>query len=296
MSSTVTNNFSGCFVALITPMFENGDVDYSGLKKLVDWHIESGTDGLVILGTTAETATLTEQEQAQVLDVAIAQNQGRLPLIVGNGLNCTRSTVEKTKKLDSLAIDGYLTVTPYYNKPSQKGMVEHFKAVAAATRKPVILYNVPSRTGVDLSNQSVFELMEIDNIVGIKDATGDLSRVSAMKQQDPSFLLFGGDDLTSQHYLSLGGDGVISVTANVEPELMQKMVKESIADNQKDAELYDEKLCLLHRDLFIEPNPVPTKWALKEKGLISSDMVRLPLVTMEPNNHKTIKLALQHVN
>lgn len=296
MSSTIINNFSGSFVALITPMLENGDVDYMGLRKLVDWHIASGTDGLVILGTTAETATLTEQEQALVLDVVIEQNQKRLPLIVGNGSNCTRSTIEKTKQLDSLAINGYLTVTPYYNKPSQKGMVEHFKAVAAATSKPIILYNVPSRSGVDLYNKAVFELMGIENIVGIKDATGDLSRVSAMKQQDPSFLLFSGDDLTSQHYVSLGGDGVISVTANVEPELMQKMVKASIADNQKNAELYDEKLCLLHRDLFIEPNPVPTKWALKEKGLISSDMVRLPLLTMEPNNHKTIKLALQHVN
>ena len=296
MSSTIINNFSGSFVALITPMFDNGDVDYIGLRKLVDWHIVSGTDGLVILGTTAETATLTEQEQALVLDAAIEQNKGRLPLIVGNGSNCTRSTIEKTKQLDALAIDGYLTVTPYYNKPSQKGMVEHFKAVAGVTDKPIILYNVPSRTGVDLNNDAVFELMAVNNIVGIKDATGDLSRVSAMKQKDASFLLFGGDDLTSQHYLSLGGDGVISVTANVEPELMQKMVKASMANNQKDAERYDEKLCLLHRDLFLEPNPVPTKWALKEKGLISSDMVRLPLLTMEPNNHKTIKQALQHVN
>jgi len=277
-------------------MFDNGDVDYTGLRKLVDWHIASGTDGLVILGTTAETATLTEQEQALVLDAVIEQNQGRLPLIVGNGSNCTRSTVEKTKQLDSLAIDGYLTVVPYYNKPNQKGMAEHFKAVAAVTDKPIILYNVPSRTGVDLDNETVFELMNVSNIVGIKDATGDLSRVTAMKQQDPTFLLFSGDDLTSQHYVSLGGDGVMSVTANVEPELMQKMVKASMADNQKDAELYDEKLCLLHRDLFVEPNPVPAKWALKEKGLISSDMVRLPLLTMEPNNHKTIKQALQHVN
>ena len=296
MSSTVINNFSGCFVALITPMFENGDVDYVSLRKLVDWHIESGTDGLVILGTTAETATLTEQEQAQVLDVAIEQNKGRLSLIVGNGSNCTRSTIEKTKQLDNLAIDGYLTVTPYYNKPSQKGMVEHFKAVAAVTDKPIILYNVPSRTGVDLDNDAVFELMTVNNIVGIKDATGDLSRITAMKQKDAAFLLFSGDDLTSQHYLSLGGDGVISVTANVEPELMHKMVKASMADNQKEAELYDEKLCLLHRDLFLEPNPVPTKWALKQKGLISNDMVRLPLLTMEPINHQTIKLALQHVN
>lgn len=277
-------------------MTESGDVDYVALRKLVDWHFESGTNGLVILGTTAETATLTEQEQSQILDVVIEQNNGRLPLIVGNGSNCTRSTIEKTKQLDELAIDGYLTVTPYYNKPSQKGMVEHFKAVAAATDKPIILYNVPSRTGVDLDNDSVFELMSVENIVGIKDATGDLARVKQMKTHSPSFLLFSGDDLTSQHYLSLGGDGVISVTANVEPALMYEMVSSSMANQQQVAELADEKLCLLHRDLFIEPNPVPAKWALQQKGMIASDMVRLPLLTMEPNNHQIIKQALQHVN
>lgn len=292
MSSSI--NFSGSYVALITPMFNDTQVDFDGLKKLVDWHIESGTNGLVILGTTAETATLSEKEQYDVLTTVIEQNKGRLPIIVGNGSNSTSATVEKTKQLDSLAIDGYLTVTPYYNKPTQKGMVAHFKAVAAVTKKPVILYNVPGRTGVDLDTSAVIELMAVPNIIGIKDATADIARVKEMKQADPEFVLFSGDDLTTHHYINEGGNGVISVTANVEPHLMSKMVKMSLAGDHSMAELLDEKLRLLHRDLFIEPNPVPAKWALKEKGLISSDMVRLPLLPMEPINHIVIKQALEH--
>lgn len=294
MSVSSNINFSGSFVALITPMFEDGKVDFDGLKKLVDWHVTSGTDGLVILGTTAETATLSKSEQMTVLNTVIEQNAGRLPIIVGNGSNSTSTTVAITKELDELAIDGYLTVTPYYNKPTQKGMNAHFKAVAAATNKPVILYNVPGRTGVDLLTDSVIELMAVDNIIGIKDATADLARVKEMKQANKDFLLFSGDDLTTHHYISEGGDGVISVTANVEPESMAKMVRLSLQGDHSSAALLDEKLRLLHRDLFIEPNPVPAKFALKEKGLIGSDMVRLPLLPMEPINHNVIKQALEH--
>lgn len=287
-------NFSGSYVALITPMSADGNVDFDGLKKLVEWHVTSGTDGLVVLGTTAETATLTEQEQFDILSTVIEQNASRLPIIVGNGSNSTAGTIEKTRKLDEFAIDGYLTVTPYYNKPTQKGMIAHFKAVAATTEKPVILYNVPGRTGVDLATEAVIELMAVSNIVGIKDATADLARVKEMKQANADFLLLSGDDLTTHHYISEGGDGVISVTANVEPALMAQMVKLSLAGQHTDAELLDEKLRLLHRDLFIEPNPIPAKWALKEKGIIECDMVRLPLLPMEPINHKVIKQALEH--
>jgi len=287
---------AGSFVALITPMNDDGSVDLEGLKHLTKWHIAQGTNGLVVLGTTAETATLSESEQALVLDTVIAENQGRLPIIVGNGSNCTRTTVEKTKHLNELAIDGYLTVTPYYNKPTQKGMIEHFKAVAEATDKPIILYNVPGRTGVDLSNEAVFELMKVENIVAIKDATGDLTRVSAMKKENPSFLLFSGDDISSKDYLLQGGNGVITVTGNVEPALMSDMVSAAINGDEKQASLLDDKLSLLHTDLFIEPNPVPAKWVLRQKQLISSAMVRLPLLPLEPNSENAIKEALNRAN
>ena len=293
MSSHSRFDFSGSFVALITPMLEDGKVYFESLKNLVTWHIESGTQGLVILGTTAESATLTQSEQLEVLTTVIEVNNGRLPIIVGNGSNSTSDTIEKTKGFDPLAIDGYLTVTPYYNKPTQKGMVAHFKAVAAVTDKPVLLYNVPGRTGVDLSNESVIELMAVDNIIGIKDATADLTRVAPLKQADASFLLFSGDDATGRQYVSQGGDGVISVTANVEPDLMAQMLNALMTGNTDLASTIDSKLSALHEDLFVEPNPVPAKWALKAKGLIESDMVRLPLLPMEPIHNNVIKQALQ---
>ena len=285
--------FSGSFVALITPMLSNGDIDFDNLRKLVDWHVQSGTNGLVVLGTTAETSTLSDGEQIAVLSTVIEQNKGQLPILVGNGTNSTRTTIAKTQQLAELNIDGFLTVTPYYNRPSQDGMVAHYKAVANSTDKPIILYNVPPRTGVDLDNDSVFELMDVDNIVGIKDATGDLLRVAQMKEKNPEFILLSGDDLTAQHYIAQGGHGVISVTANVEPQLMSDMVKSTLT-NAKDASLLDEKLLLLHRDLFIESNPAPTKYALKEKGMIVSDAVRLPLLPLSAKNHSVIKQAIIH--
>ena len=292
MQNTV--NFSGSYVALITPMTFDGKVDFDALKKLVNWHIKSGTNGLVILGTTAESATLQIQEQLDVLNTVIEVNQKRLPIIVGSGSNSTAETVNKTQMFDELTIDGFLTVTPYYNKPTQKGMVAHFKAVAEVTKKPIVLYNVPGRTGVDLSNDSVIELMSVPNIIGIKDATGDLSRVQVMKEAKNDFKLFSGDDITACQYVIEGGDGVISVTANVEPVLMARMMDLLAEGKNQQAKTLVSKLAKLHRDLFIEPNPVPAKWALKEKGLISSDMVRLPLLPMEPFNQQAIKEALQH--
>jgi 4-hydroxy-tetrahydrodipicolinate synthase len=294
MSVLNKNSFSGSWVALITPMNKNGDVNFEDLRKLVNWHIKSGTTGLVILGTTAETATLSEQEQMDVLTTVIEENNGKLPIVVGNGSNSTQKTIEATKKLNQLDIQGFLTVTPYYNKPTQKGMVAHFKAVAEATDKPIILYNVPGRTCVDLSNESVIELAKIDNIVGIKDATSDLSRVEALKSNTENFLLFSGDDLSSKEYLQLGGDGVISVTANVEPKLLAQMVNRCLQGNNSEADEINNKLIPLHKELFFEPNPVPAKWALLDKGLISSDAVRLPLLTMEPNNKTVVKQALKH--
>lgn len=294
MSVINKKSFSGSWVALITPMDKNGDVNFEDLRKLVNWHIESNTAGLVILGTTAETATLSEQEQIAVLTAVIEENNGRLPIIVGNGSNSTQKTIENTNKFDHLDIQGYLTVTPYYNKPTQKGMVAHFKAVAAATDKPIILYNVPGRTCVDLANESVIELAKIENVIGIKDATADLARVKVLKESTDNFLLFSGDDYSSLEYLELGGDGVISVTANVEPQLLAEMVECSLQGQFEKANTLNDKLLPLHKELFIEPNPVPAKWALQSKGMISSDSVRLPLLTMEPNNQTVVKQALEH--
>lgn len=293
MTSNTNLSLRGSIVALITPMLENGEIDFDALKKLVHWHIEQGTNGLVVLGTTAETATLSKAEQRQVLETVIAENQKTLPIIVGNGSNSTQGTIENTQLFDEYEIDGFLTVTPYYNKPTQAGMVAHFKAVAAVTNKPIILYNVPGRTAVDLNNESVVELMSVDNIVGIKDATADLSRVAVMKDADENFLLYSGDDLTARDYVALGGDGTISVTANVEPKLMSEMIAHALNGEIEAAKSVDEKLSLLHRNLFIEPNPVPAKWALMDKGLIANDMVRLPLLPMEPIHFSAVKQALQ---
>ncbi len=296
MSNNNYKSFSGSWVALITPMNEQGGVDYDDLRKLVDWHVESGTTGLVILGTTAETATLSEAEQLSVLEAVIEHNKKRLPIVVGNGSNCTQKTISKTKALDDLEIDGYLTVTPYYNKPTQKGMIAHFKAIAEVTDKPIILYNVPGRTCVDLSNESVIELAQVQNIIGIKDATADLTRVDVLKQAVQEFMLFSGDDSSSQQYLELGGDGVISVTANVEPKLVADMVAASLNNQFEQAKVLDSKLAPLHKELFIEPNPVPAKWALQQKQMIKSAAVRLPLLSMEPNNQLVVKQALEHAN
>jgi 4-hydroxy-tetrahydrodipicolinate synthase len=291
-SMSFKQKFSGSFVALITPMNPNGEVDLLSLENLIEWHIESGTDGFVILGTTAESATLSADEKMQVLNKCIDVNDGRLPIVVGNGTNNTAEAMEITRQYDHLAIDGFLTVTPYYNKPTQRGMLHHFKAIAGATEKPIILYNVPGRTAVDLSNDTVMELMAVNNIVGIKDATGDLTRVKSLKQANPEFILLSGDDASSNDFLHLGGDGVISVTANIRPKEMSQLVKLSTKNQITDAFQLDKKLSALHHDLFVEPNPVPVKWALFSEGRINSDFVRLPLVTMEPNHHATIKQAL----
>lgn len=291
--SSRSQMFSGCFVALITPMLANEEVDHESLTSLVKWHIDQGTDGLVVLGTTAETATLTLAEQKSVLETVIAANEGQLPLIIGNGSNSTRHTVELTKLFDEYAIDGFLTVTPYYNRPNQGGIVAHFEKVAQATDKPIILYNVPPRTGVDLTNESVIKLMAIKNIVGIKDATGDLSRVSVFKQADKNFALFSGDDATSREFIEQGGHGTISVTGNVAPQKLAKMINAQISGDSVTATELDGQLKALHNDLFIEPNPVPSKWALAHLGKISSDTVRLPLISMELSNQERIKQALQ---
>ncbi len=289
--------FSGSLVAIITPMSVDGQVDYVSLKKLLNYQVDNGTDGLIIMGTTGEAATIPFSEQLAVMKFVIAEVQGRAKIIAGNGSNSTAEAVEKTKQLDVLAIDGFLTVTPYYNKPTQAGMVAHFKAVAAATSKPVLLYNVPGRTGVDLQADTVAILSAVENIVGIKEATGSLARLAELQQRCPAeFLLLSGDDASACAFLLQGGHGVISVTTNVAPLAMSQMIAAAIKQDKATAEQIDQTLQGLHRDLFIESNPIPSKWALWRLGLIQSDFARLPLTQLEPIHQSAIEQALHQAN
>lgn len=289
--------FRGSYVALITPMTEQGQVDYDSLQRMVQYQLDNGTDGLIIMGTTGEAATIPFAEQLAVLQAVIAQVAGRCQVLAGNGSNSTAEAIEKTIQLNALALDGYLTVTPYYNKPTQQGMVAHFKAVAAATNKPVLLYNVPGRTGVDLQAATVATLSQVDNIVGIKEATGSLERLAQLKTLCPAeFDLLSGDDASAMNFILQGGHGVISVTTNVAPLAMSQMIQAARAGDAVAAQATDASLQALHRDLFIESNPIPTKWALRRMGLIASDMARLPLTRLEPIHAAAIEQALQQAN
>lgn len=289
--------FSGSHVALITPMLNDGQVDYPSLKRLLDYQLENGTDGLIIMGTTGEAATIPFAEQIDVLQYVLVHVQGRIQVIAGNGSNSTAEAVEKTKVLSALPIDGFLTVTPYYNKPTQQGMLAHFKAVAGATEKPVLLYNVPGRTGVDLLPATVAELAKVPNITGIKEATGSLTRLKELQAiVGTDFALLSGDDASACDFLLQGGHGVISVTTNIAPKAMAHMIKAARAGNTAAAQALDKTLQPLHRDLFIESNPIPSKWALLRLGLISSDFARLPLTQLEPIHQSVIEQALHAAN
>ncbi len=286
--------FRGSFVALITPMQPGGAVDYPGLDRLVDFHLQHGTDGLVIMGTTAEAATISFAEQLQIIAKVVARVAGKIPVLAGNGSNATSEGVARTRELDKLAIDGFLTVTPFYNKPMQKGMLAHFQQVAAATAKPILLYNVPGRTGVDLLPETVAELASVPNIVGIKEATGSLTRLTELQQRCPAdFALLSGDDASSLDFLLAGGHGVISVTANIAPAQLAQVCQLVKQGQQQQAKELDNLLQGLHHQLFIESNPIPTKWALQRLGLIDSDFMRLPLTQLEPIHQRVIEQALQ---
>ncbi|GGW67958.1 4-hydroxy-tetrahydrodipicolinate synthase [Alishewanella tabrizica] len=286
--------FSGSIVALVTPMTADGQVDFDSLQQLVAFHLEQGSDGLVIMGTTGEAATLSLAEQYAVMAKVCRQVAGNIPVLAGNGAMSTSDAIAKTQFFADLPIDGYLTVTPFYNKPTQKGMLAHFTAVAAATSKPIVLYNVPGRTGVDLLPETVAALATIPNIVGIKEATGSLSRLAELQAVCPTdFSLLSGDDATFAQFLLAGGHGVISVTANVAPAAMSAICQAAARSDKTEVVAQDQRLQALHRDLFIESNPIPTKWALWRMGLITSDFLRLPLTQLEPINIAIIEQALQ---
>jgi len=284
--------FHGSLVALVTPMTEKGEVDFPCLRRLVDWHVESGSDGLVIAGTTGESATLDREEHIEVIRVAAEQADGRLPVIAGTGSNSTRQTVDLSVAVSAAPIDGYLVVTPYYNKPTQQGLIAHFRAVADAVDRPVMLYNVPGRTAVDLLPETVAELAGHRQISSIKEATGDVDRVARLKTLcGDDFALFSGDDATACEFILAGGQGVVSVTANLAPAAMAGMCAAAAAGERNAAIAADAPLRSLHRDLFIEANPIPVKWALEQMGRIAGG-IRLPLLPLAAESRATVRAAL----
>jgi len=283
---------TGSLVALVTPMGQDGRIDFDCLGRLVDWHIEAGTSALVIAGTTGESATLDKSEHARVIATAVELTDGRIPVIAGTGSNSTQQTIELSREVGRCAIAGYLMVTPYYNKPTQRGLYEHFRAIADAVDLPIMLYNVPGRTAVDMLPETVAELSGHPRIFGIKEATGDVSRVHRIIELcGPEFRLYSGDDATAREFMLAGGHGVVSVTSNVAPAAMAQMCAAALAGDAETAIGVDAALADLHRDLFIESNPIPVKWALERMGRIPGG-IRLPLTRLSVEHESIVEAAM----
>jgi 4-hydroxy-tetrahydrodipicolinate synthase len=284
---------SGSMVAVVTPMDADGAVNYRDFARLMDFHVEAGTQALIVAGTTGESATLDHDEHIALIERACELADRRIPIIAGTGSNSTAQTLALSRAVDRLPVDGFLVVTPYYNKPTQEGMRRHFSAIADAVQHPVILYNVPGRTAVDLKPDTVVKLAEHPNIVGIKEATGELARVGVLREGcGPNFTLLSGDDATACEFMLQGGDGVISVTANVAPAQMRRLCDAARAGNRPEAERIDESLQGLHRTLFSESNPIPVKWAVERMGLIGPG-IRLPLTPFASEFHAAVLAAMR---
>ncbi|MBH1969930.1 4-hydroxy-tetrahydrodipicolinate synthase [Moraxellaceae bacterium AER2_44_116] len=284
---------TGSLVALVTPMHTNGEIDWSALKSLVEWHVAEGTHGIVAVGTTGESATLTVDEHCAVIKSVIETVNGRIPVIAGTGANSTREAIELTRLAKEAGADACLLVTPYYNKPTQEGLYQHYKAVAEAVAIPQILYNVPGRTGVDMLNSTVARLAGIPNIVGIKDATGDLVRgQELLNLVGDKMAVYSGDDGTAYELILMGAKGNISVTANVAPKVMSAVCEAALAGNAALAKALNAPLTALHNDLFVESNPIPVKWALAHMGRMESG-IRLPLTPLADSCHDVVRAALQ---
>lgn len=285
--------FEGSLVAIITPMAEDGAVDYAALTRLLEFHIESGTHGIVSVGTTGESSTLTVDEHLAVVEHTIKTVNKRIPVIAGTGGNSTQEAIFLTQKAESLGADAALSVVPYYNKPTQEGLYQHFKAIADAVPIAQILYNVPGRTVADMSNDTIVRLAAIDNIVGCKDATGDLDRGRALVDSCGHQLsILSGDDPTALEYMKIGARGDISVTANVAPKLMSDMCNAALAGDFDLAAQFDEKLRGLHANLFIESNPIPVKYALSKMGY-TANTLRLPLTSLSCEFEKQVDAAMK---
>ena len=285
--------FHGSIVALITPM-THGEVNYEELKKLVEYHVQAGTHGIVSVGTTGESTTLSIDENVKVIKKTVEFADGRIPIIAGTGSNATSEAVTMTKLLANSGVAGCLSVVPYYNKPTQEGMYQHYKAIAESTDLPQILYNVPGRTGSDLKPETIGRLSKIENIVGVKEATGDLSRLPLIKElAGEDFIFLSGDDATGLESMKLGGQGVISVTNNVAAADMAKMCELALAGKFEEAEAINQRLNALHHDLFVEANPIPVKWAAYKLGLVSEPNLRLPLTTLSEEAQPKVLAALK---
>jgi len=283
----------GSIVAIVTPMHQDGTLDLPRLRSLIDYHVSEGTDGIVIVGTSGESPTVNNDEHRELIRVAVEHAAGRIPVIAGTGANSTAEAIELTAFAKSVGASASLSVVPYYNKPTQEGLYRHFRAVAEAVDIPVFLYNVPGRTVADLANDTTLRLAEIPNIVGIKDATGNMERASDLIQRAPNgFALYSGDDASTVPFILLGGHGCISVTANVAPRLMHEMCTAALEGDVQRARNLHFRLLGLHRNLFLEANPIPVKWAVARMGLIE-DGIRLPLTPLSENCHERLRAAMR---
>ena len=284
---------AGSMVALVTPMDAQGRLDWDSLSKLVDFHLENGTHAIVAVGTTGESATLDVNEHIEVIKAVVKQVNGRIPVIAGTGANSTSEAVHLTQNAKDAGADACLLVVPYYNKPTQEGLYQHFKHIAEAVDIPQILYNVPGRTSCDMQAETVIRLSSVPNIIGIKEATGDLKRAKAVLDGvSDDFIVLSGDDPTAVELILLGGKGNISVTANVAPREMADLCEAALEGNAEKARAINEKLMPLHKDLFIEANPIPVKWALVEMGLMHKG-IRLPLTWLSESCHDTVRQAMR---
>jgi 4-hydroxy-tetrahydrodipicolinate synthase len=283
----------GSLVAIVTPMEEDGSLDLEAFRKLLDWHIAEGTDGIVVVGTTGESPTVDFDEHRLLIRTAVEHAKGRVPVIAGTGANSTREAIELAAYAKQAGADASLTVVPYYNKPTQEGLYRHFRAIAEAVAMPHILYNVPGRTVADLQNETVLRLAQVPNIVGLKDATANLERAAELVKQLPrEFSLYSGDDATGLALLLLGGQGVISVTANVAPRLMHEMCAAARKGDVARARAANDRLIGLHKQLFVEANPIPAKWAVQQMKLIKGG-IRLPLTPLSEPFHERVRTAMR---
>jgi len=287
------NAIVGSIVALVTPMLDNGDVDYPGLRRLIDWHIAEGTDCVVVVGTTGESPTVTVEEHCEIIRVSVEHAAGRVPIMAGAGGNSTHEAIELSRYAKKVGADCTLQVVPYYNKPSQEGLYRHFRAIVEAVDVPMVLYNVPGRTVADLQHDTVLKLAQIDGIVGIKEATGNIERAAWLIKQAPrGFSIYSGDDGTAVALMLLGGHGNVSVTANVAPRLMHELCMAAVDGQARRAAEIQLKLLPVHRQLFCEPSPAPTKWAMARLGLCGAAL-RLPMVALSAAAQAQVEQALR---
>ena len=286
---------TGSLVAIVTPMHEDGSLDLAAYRQLIDWHIDKGTNAIVAVGTTGESPTVDVDEHLELIRITVEQTAGRIPVIAGTGANSTLEAIELTREAAALGVQASLQVVPYYNKPTQEGLYQHFKKIAESTDLPIILYNVPGRTVADLAHETTLRLAQISNIVGIKDATGNIERGEWLIREAPEgFAVYSGDDGTAVALMLLGGHGNISVTANVVPDLMARLCALAMAGNATHAAALQLKLLELHKSMFVEANPIPVKWALARMGKIKSG-IRLPLVPLSKAAQSQVESALQNL-